>query len=64
MSRDLKKIQKEYDKILRFREIKSFKVSQKEYKEEIYFEKLSIYNKSYKIKPTLSSFILKKENKL
>lgn len=57
VDKKLKTINKEYEKIVTLKNVNIF--SQKGVYQRVYFEKLSIYNKSYKIKPTLSSFIIK-----
>lgn len=59
---ELKKIKKEYNKIMTLEKISMVsKFQNEEHNKEVYFEKFSMYNKSYKIKPTLNSYILKEK---
>ena len=54
----LKKIVREYNKIM---SLKKNSIVPKIQNKEVYFEKFSMYNKFYKIEPTLNSHILKEK---
>ena len=55
---ELRKFKKEYKKIM---SLKKISIVPKIQNKPLYFEKFSMYNKFYKIEPTLNSHILKEK---